>query len=232
MMPTIEQLRVQANRTVPGKIAFQLSMWDFNKPTYEQWVTLVEEAVYYQLTGMSQRRSDFHDLDEDALSSFVTHGLNCLRLTAKGEKINGNTDITVSYDDFIWLAEAKLGDDVNKIYGGYLQLTKRYATGIPNQSSGGMLLYCTNQSSKAVLAGWRAALDAQVPHSNSRLFNNITFRSSDRSEATELDLEIMHYAFPLWHNPQEEKLKLSAAARKNARKAKRGVKKRELSEDE
>lgn len=224
-MHTIKELRDRAEESVAGKLHFQLLMWKFSKPNYAEWVCLVEEAITYELGELCQRRNDFHDLDEDALTAVIVMALKSLSLSARGSVVNGNSDLTVSYDDFVWLGEAKIARDLTTVYGGYLQLTQRYMPATRNQSSGGMLLYCTGGQALAILEGWRAALSTQAPKANVRDGDvPFTFRSSDVSDSSGTEIDIVHVAFPLLYEPKEDILKLTNAALSAGRKAKRSAK--------
>lgn len=217
---TIEDLRREAHKTEVGRLHFSLLIWKFKRPSYEEWVKLVEDAVYYQVIQMAGRRNDFNDLDEDALTAIIQISLDNLNLDVSAKVVNGNTDISVEFDTYKWLGEAKIASDASKIYHGYQQLTSRYATGIKNQSSGGLLLYCQHDAADVILSGWRAALEIQVPSCNARKgMQPLSFRSDDVCQSTGLGLEILHFAIPLHHKPQEDEVKLSETAIKAARKA-------------
>lgn len=226
MNVSIAQLREQAQQTIPGKISFQLLFWAFNKPNYGDWADLVEEAVMFELTEICQRKNDFHDVDEDTLTATIVIALNNLGFKASGKVVNGNADLAIVYDVYLWLGEAKIARDTNTIFGGYLQLTQRYATGIKEQCRCGMLLFCQEQSAKEVLAGWRAALIVEVPDSNPRDQSSLlAFRSVDTAVSSGLELDIIHIAFPLKHEPQDATRTLSKAAQVASKAAKRSAKK-------
>ena len=221
---TVEDLRREAYKSPVKRLHFDILMWAFNPPAYNVWVESVEDAVQFEVGLMTERRPDLHDLDEDAISAVLNISLQNLGLEASAKFVNGNTDITIQHNSYRWLGEAKFGNDVGKLYKGYLQLTARYATGIEGQSSGGMLIYCTHDSAKVALAGWRAALEAQHPDCNARAGKGaLTFRSDDVCQATGAPLDIFHVAFPLYHNPLEATKKLSEAAITAAREKRKEV---------
>lgn len=221
---TVEDLRKEAYKSPVSRLHFDILMWRFNQPSYPSWVELVENAVQFEVGLMTERRHDLHDLDEDAISAILNISLQNLNLDASAKFVNGNTDITIQYNTYKWLGEAKFGDDVGKLYKGYLQLTTRYATGMEGQLAGGMLIYCPNGSAKTALAGWRAALEVQLPSCNSKDGKvALTFRSEDICEATGAKLDIVHIAVPLHHKPLEAEKKLSTKAIKAARSERKKV---------
>ena len=224
MEPTVDELRREAYKSPVSRLHFDILMWGFNPPSYPDWVELVEGAIQFEMRLMTERRHDLHDLDEDALSAILNISLKNLNLDASAKFVNGNTDLTVEYNGYKWLGEAKFGDDVAKVYKGYLQLTTRYATGVSGQSAGGMLIYCPHSSANVALAAWRAALEKQLPSCNSRDGEvELTFRSEDTCVATGAKLDIVHIALPLYHKPLEAKKKLTAESIKAARDERKKV---------
>ena len=201
-------------------------MWHFNEPSYAEWCALVEDALLYEAAQMSNRKSDFHDLDEDALSATLLVALNNLALDASGRVVNGNCDLTIKRGDYLWLGEAKIAGNTSNIHGGYLQLRDRYDSGVAGQDRGGMVIYCQTDSTKAVLAGWRAALEKVVPSSapKDHPSSALAFTSSDTSPVTGETLSLIHIAFPLFHKPTDPTATLPADAAQASRLAKARVK--------
>lgn len=227
MERTASDLRAEAYKTPTGALHFDILWWNFDPPTYEKWAKRVEEALHHQVGLLAERRHDFHDLDEDELSGIVSIALQNLNLDASAKVVNGNTDLTVQYNGFKWLGEAKLGHDVGKIFKGYLQLTTRYATGMNGQTRGGMLIYCTKGNAQVVLDGWKAGLEAQIPGCNAHDGEvQLAFRSDDECKATGAKLEILHIAVPLYHDPQDAKRGLSKTAKKAANDARKLARKK------
>lgn len=211
------------------QLRLALLLWKVNKPTYEQWVDLVESAVAYEVRQLTGRRSDLHDLSEDALTAVLVIALGSLGLSATSTYVNGNCDVKIDYaDEYVWLGEAKLFNGVSHVWGGYLQLTSRYATGMPGQNAGGILLYCVKASAGELLAEWRGALTSKVGHADAtdgRL--PLTFASKEVCASTGLPLSLTHFAFPLFHSPQEDVIKLGrpdfAAGRRSRDVAKKAA---------
>lgn len=222
MGPTVEELRREAQKTAVGRLHWAIQLWNFDRPTYEAWVELVEDAVLFQIRLVAQSKSNFHVLGEDQISRVIDIGLKNLNLDSSAMYINGNTDITIRFDTYCWLGEAKLALDNSKILHGYDQLTSRYASGMTGQTSGGMLLYVTRDNAQVTLDSWRAALAVQVPncdHRDGRV--PLTFCSSDVCQSTGQALQITHFAVPLLHDPQEAKRGLSEAAKAAGRAARK-----------
>lgn len=214
MTVTIKSLRERMEKgTADQKMRFALLMWDFQKPTYADWIELLEGAILFQVSQMATHRNYLQDSGEDLLTSVLVIGLSSLGLEATHSMVNGNCDVTIRYGDYLWIGEAKIFTGVTVVWGGYLQLTQRYSTGLPNHNKGGMLIYCIKDSAKALLAEWKAALFEQLPHCNPVDDGHpLCFRSSDVVSSSGLDISITHFSFPLLHDPVEDKIKLTKSA--------------------
>lgn len=223
-LPSIEDLKREAEKTEVGRLHWAIQYWNFQRPAYEDWADLVEDAVTHVFRLMAEARDDFNDLDEDALSSVLNTGLKMLNLSASAKSINGNCDVAVEHDTYKWLGEAKIAKDVSKIYHGYEQLTSRYGTGTEGQTRGGILLYVNHDNAKVTLAGWRDALLHELPECNARDGRvALSFKSDGLCAATGAAIEITHFALPLHHAPQEDKRRLSSGALKAAADARNRV---------
>lgn len=191
-----------------------LFLWRFDKPSYDVWSGLVEKVISYEVSKISQKRADLNDLNEDALTAVLVIALESIGLQASSARVNGNCDVVIGYnDEYTWLGEAKLFTGVSHVWGGYLQLTTRYSSGLPNHNRGGMLLYCQKDNASVLLGEWRATLRAQLGRSDDTDgVLPLTFTSSDMCASTGLELKLTHFAFPLYHAPQENIIKLSKHA--------------------
>ncbi len=225
MTITVAEIRARECRTACGRLRFQIMMADYEQPSYEAWCDLVEDAVRLQADELAKRRHTLQGVSEDGLTTALILGLKMLGLGASSSVVNGNCDVVVEFGDFLWLGEAKIDSGVSKIWGGYLQLTQRYGTGLSHQSRGGMLLYCFRDSGSALLAEWRAALQSQRPACDAVDGRaSLTFHSSDVVEATGLAIRVMHFAVSLRHSPTEDIERLTDDSLSMARNAKKKVK--------
>jgi len=219
-------LRELASGDGADALRANLLLWRFVRPSYNEWVERVEDSIAFEVAQISRRKADLQGLDEDGITALLVIALESLGLDASSAVVNGNCDVVVSYAaEYQWLGEAKIFKGVAVVWGGYLQLTRRYAAALPGQDRGGMLLYCFKNSATELLDEWRAALSAQVPTSNAQLGRlPLSFSSRDACQATGLEFSILHFAFPLLHKPVEDTVKLTEAAfqaAKSARKASR-----------
>lgn len=223
---TVEMLR-QAARNPVETLNLEILMWKFERPSYSKWVGQLERFLLHITSLIGTKRDRLKGLSEDALTSIFDISFQAINISSSAKAVNGNVDLAIEYEDYMWLGEAKIAHSVSVIYGGYLQLTSRYTTGMLGQTSGGMLLYCQDERADVTIAGWKAALSKQVSVSNVQPGpTDLSFRSSDMCAATGATLDILHLAVPLHHEPQEELRKLSPASSMAARKARDEVKAR------
>jgi hypothetical protein len=208
-------------------LRFQLLLWKFDRPSYDKWADAVEDCLESIMRQMAAKKNDIQDLSEDALTAQVTTNLTCFGLNATSARVGGNVDVSVSYaDGYLWIGEAKIFTGVAHVWDGYLQLTRRYSTGLLTHSRGGLLLYCYKEHADELLAEWRAVLTAQVDSiSISDGSRELTFLSADDSIATGQLYSVTHFAFPLHHNPVDGQIKLKSSAMAAGQKVKKEMKK-------
>ena len=203
-------------------LRLQILMWKVDRPSYESWADAVEGCIEHVVRNMAIKKNDIQRLTEDALTAQVTTGLSCFGLNATSGRVGGNVDVVISYaDEYIWLGEAKIFTGGAHVWDGYQQLTTRYNTGLDVHSRGGILLYCYKDRADVLLAEWRATLNVQCEFaalSDGKL--ELTFLSKEDCRGTGKPYSVTHFAFPLLHDPQDGKIKLSPAASAAGRRAK------------
>jgi hypothetical protein len=213
-------------RTAADRLRHQVFVWKIKgNPTYEEWVDVVEEALYEELQFMFNQRHSLQDMHEDSLTILIVRALSNLGFYATRETKGGNCDLVVQFGDFSWLGEAKIHTGASKIYGGYLQLKGRYGSGLAGQSRGGVLMYCYDREAQATLEEWANVLRNELPNANpvpGRF--PLTLHSDDVIPATGLPMKICHYAFPLQYQPLEDVVKLSPAGKAATREVRKARK--------
>lgn len=221
----VSDWRRAADKDELSALSFMLLQWNVVKPNYDEWADAVEGAVSCAMSLMAQRKNDIQALHEDALTAQLTGYLECLGLEARSARVGGNCDVTVRYGTtYLWLGEAKIFTGVSPVWDGYLQLTTRYRTELTRHSRGGMLLYCYKEPAAPLLAEWRATLTEQVEGIQIRDgVIELSFRSNEPVEPGVAPYQVTHFAFPLFHEPKDRKIKLKATARKSGSDAKKAA---------
>lgn len=82
-------------------------------------------------------------LSEDLMTTIIIDLLGQNNLNASSKVVGGNVDIVVEMEgnDYQWLCEAKLDNNVDHVAEGFLQLTTRYASVEREDREGGVLVY-------------------------------------------------------------------------------------------
>ena len=187
------------------RLRLEICLWSFQKPSHAKWADSVELAIEHVMREMAAHRNYLHE-DEDALTSTLVIALKCCGLSASHAMVNGNCDVTVRHAEFEWIGEAKIARGVTVVYGGYNQLTERYAPGVDSHARGGLLIYVFKDPAARFLAEWRAALGAQ--HKELKIEDgpiDLSFRSSGELASTGMMFSVVHFAFPLKHDPQDDR---------------------------
>lgn len=221
----IAELRHMAAGNERDALSFMLFQWDVNPRPYEEWADAVEGAMSFIAGLLAVRRNDLQDLGEDALTAMITAGLECIGLDASSSRVGGNCDVTIRFrGQYLWLGEAKIFNGVAHVWGGYQQLVTRYRTELQSHSRGGLLLYCFKGAAGPLLASWRAALSVQVAGiATQDGSKQLSFCSQEPIADGECAYTVTHFAFPLFHDPQDGKTKLSPEAFEAAREAKKAT---------
>ncbi|WDL56134.1 hypothetical protein [Xanthomonas campestris] len=94
---TMDQWRANAQLSPVKQLHFKIMMWDFDRPLYDEWVQLVEDAVLHQISLIANKRNHFKDLSEDTLTGIIELSLTNLELNCAAKNINGNVDIVIEY---------------------------------------------------------------------------------------------------------------------------------------
>lgn len=110
--------------------------------THAQILEQLERALKLAINHLVKNRKYKQASCEDALNTDLVSMLSMNGIPAKHDvKIGGHTDISIEIrDDFLWIAEAKHWRGQTWIFKGFRQLMTRYATGMPGQDHGAVII--------------------------------------------------------------------------------------------
>lgn len=220
---TVRTLRSVATSPLK-KVRLNQLLSTFDVPPYDQWADDLEVAIASGCIKLAQRRN-YLKPGEDNLTNVLLMFLDGLGFDARMEVVNGNSDISVRLDDYLWIGEAKIGTNVSWLLKGYAQLTDRYATGQRYQDRGGLVVYCVQESVAETMTAWRAALavdrnsHTQTPWNGS----DEAFHSVGESPATGRPFRVLHVAAAMLHQPNDATVTISKGASAAAKTAKQSV---------
>lgn len=187
--------------TTPGRIQLQMSL----ASTHSERLRLVEDAIDYIAQEFTKTRQHRQEMSEDALSLDIILGLKCMGIQASHDtQYGGHCDIVVeAKDEFLWIAEAKIHNAYDWLLQGFEQLDRRYATGLPGQDAGEMIIYCKGQRADQVTTEWLRRLGEARPDVTIEVCNGdpLVRRSVHTHSGTGSQFKVRHRTIPLYFSP-------------------------------
>lgn len=200
-----------AAKTTPEKIRLKLMR---GVTRYDEFSDLIETALNYSVGEMVKAKNIINpasqnkdQMDEDQLTLTLSGPLKGMGFDISHSKnVGGNCDISVEGDsEMLWLGEAKIYSNYGKLMGGFQQLCDRYASGMPNQTRGALLIYFFSGQVSTVMQNWRKYVEESREKlvANDVANNPMQFRTSEPHGATQISLNVLHMPVPLMHDPTD-----------------------------
>lgn len=163
-----------------------------------------DEIVYQAINScarlIARYPKEASTLGEDQLSVMMLSKLEGLGLNASHDTTSGgHCDIFIKEGDhLLWLGEAKLVDGQKNahIEDGYLQLFSRYATALPSQDKGGLIIFCNCSRIDQILENWATHIEAKRPN-----LERLEFDTDQIEYFTEEPHSSNGRKFRVWHKP-------------------------------
>lgn len=194
-------------QTVPQRISLKLSLVHKTSDPYATFVGLIDEAISHISIQMARNKNVLKGMGEDQLTTNVIAYLHGMGFVALFEANNGgNCDISIhGADDMVWLGEAKIYRSGRNLLSGLQQLVDRYATGLPNQDRGSLIIYILTKNAKKVMRTWNSRLVIKMTKGKvlSAPGNDLSFKTTVEHAGSGRDLLIKHVPFVLFHEPTE-----------------------------
>ena len=186
--------------------AFEIQLRIQAAETHEEMLKQLERALALAISHLVRNRKYKQGLDEDQRTVELVSLLQMAGFPAYHDvKIGGHTDISVEMrDGFLWIGEAKNWTGQSWIFKGFRQLLTRYATGLPSQNNGAIIIYFDQEKAGELLAKWEKALSRQWKLTgNIQKVNCLQFDSAHPHKGTGETFYVKHYAVPLYWNPED-----------------------------
>lgn len=141
-----------------------------NVGSYKEFLDFLYDDLEFVITRLTHHRDKYAagmktnpKEGEDLINTNIVDMLTCRGWTATHDThVNGHADIVVkvSYEDYLWIGESKINQGGSYIHKGFKQLLHRYATGLPDESAGGVLIYMTQtkKTQTQVMEDWKQIL--------------------------------------------------------------------------
>jgi hypothetical protein len=170
-------------------------------------VELVEDAIDWIAQEHSKTRQHRYDRDEDGLTTDIITDLKSMGFDASHDKdYGGHSDIVIeARDDFLWLGEAKIHSGYGWLLKGFQQLDTRYATALPGQDSGGLIIYVNQERVDQVMDRWSTHLSENRPDVTIEtcIKNPLARRSSHVHQRTGRPFKVRHVPISLYFKPKD-----------------------------
>lgn len=229
---TQRDLEVHAASSAARGLRFRVMQWGAgDPPDYSEFVEKVQLATALSCNLLGTNPKLQQNKKEDELTEFVIAYMMGLGFDARFDSmIGGHCDMVVSFnDDYKWLAEAKIYTNHSWVWQGYQQLATRYQPGNPNNSYGGMLIYCFKPNTTAQMVEWQNYMKSQ---DSELLFPTGPvlpiaglFYSQHDSARTGLAQTVAHFAVPLNWAPATKATKTTKTSAKSGATKKTAAKK-------
>lgn len=199
-------LRDMLNRAY-NNTAYDVQLRMQSADTHEEILKQLERALTMAIGHLVRNRKYKQGQSEDALTTDLISMLNMNGIPAFHDvKIGGHTDISVEMrDGFLWIGEAKHWTGKSWVFKGFRQLMTRYATGLPGQDNGAILIYFEKEKPSELLTKWRTSLGKLTELTGDIVeVNELQFNSAHPHKGTGRTFKVKHYGVPLYWNPEDE----------------------------
>lgn len=201
--PTLSDLLNRARSSPAFGIQLRIQAAETNADLLKQ----VDRAVAYAVREMVANRKHKQKLTEDQRTVEIVSLLKTLGLPAIHDaEIGGHTDISISMlEDFIWIAEAKNWRGSAWAFKGFRQLLTRYATGLPGQDNGAVLIYFEQPDAAGLMTKWRTNLSKL--QSDTHLIEDVRplqFATRHTHIGAGTPFSVQHIGVPLYWKPDDD----------------------------
>lgn len=200
-MPTrisLKQLRERAYDNPGATITLRL----LSAETFDEELICIEDAINYAIEILVENRHLKQNLSEDQRTSEIVGNLKSMGLRANhDEQIGGHVDFVVRTRRLLWLGEAKNWGGCERASRGIHQLLTRYSTGLPGQSSGGVILYIEQRDAASLMITWRNHIVSEHLARSVDAISELSFRSHHDHASTGTKFSVRHFPVPLYWRP-------------------------------
>ena len=173
---------------------------------HEERLTQVEAAIDWIAQEHSKTRQHRYGRSEDALTTDIITDLRAMGFAASHDQdYGGHSDIVIeARDDFLWLGEAKIHRSYDWLLKGFQQLDTRYATALPGQDTGGLIIYCKTERIDQIMDRWCQRLLKKRPDVTIETgANPLIRRSTHVHNRTGRPFRVRHVPISLYFRPQD-----------------------------
>lgn len=133
--------------------------------SYDDFLARLYSAIDKIIISLQKNPQIYGEMTEDQLTQIIIDRLSDFDFNAYSDpNVGGHVDLSVDYpgESYLWLGEAKIDNNKEHVYEGFLQLTTRYATGEKNQTAGGIIIYIKNHPIVDFMNGLKEHFQQQI----------------------------------------------------------------------
>ncbi|WP_321866751.1 hypothetical protein [Paraburkholderia tropica] len=177
--------------------------------TYEEFVGVLYKDLNEIFQRLESARPYYHKASEDAITIAIAHQLKGKYIANHDADNNGHCDLVVEsrfHPTFKWLGEAKIDRGPAYDWGGWLQLTTRYANASPGNDHGGLLLYMRDENAAGRLNDWADHIKGQgiaCTFEDKTARGQLAFSVESVDKGSGVTYRVRHMAVSLFHDPQK-----------------------------
>jgi hypothetical protein len=209
-------LKLLAKRT---GLSIHLELMEYwaGDPNPVELCSLIDQAVDQCAATMAMFPKEYDPQKEDQLTIALIVQLDKFGFNVSHDATSGgHCDIVIrDAGNFLWLGEAKKVSSVdnNWIAGGFDQLMVRYATGLPAQDSGSLIIFCNCSRVDQILTSWKEYLLEKYDgvSISAHDHDEIWYRSERISERTGRPYRVRHKPISVYFPPLHGETSLKTA---------------------
>lgn len=176
---------------------------------YGDFVSVVETRLGQISKEMVRSCNYFQEKSEDEITFHIISHFKGWGFGAQHDSmIGGHVDISIEYDDYLWMAEAKIHSSYLTLQRGWEQLNSRYSTGMKDEDRGAFLIYNFNKNALSVTKEWRLRLKEFYPDLTFAPYNeqDLDFRTNGKHVKSGRDFFVTHFNIPLHFDPKDREM--------------------------
>lgn len=152
-------LALQAEKYIDGNATSFFSI-----KSYSLFIEIIEKTVQKSIAQL-ETNPKFLQVGEDQITNILCIALRMAGINADHDSMEGgHADIVIKNIRYKWIAEAKIKDDTYDyawLWGGFMQLTERYATNTAGCNKAGFFVYVKQPNSKRTMERWKAHMEGK-----------------------------------------------------------------------
>jgi hypothetical protein len=192
-----------------AKITFRIFMIPTRQDPYEEFLSIVHDAIDLTTKQLNTSAKLSHNLSEDEITDKIIMSLQSMSLPAQHDRfVGGHVDICIElFGRYMWIAEAKKINTMNNshLIGGINQLITRYEFSDPTQCHMSLLIYCNTENTKRIMTEWASHLPINKKIDNISFCpkNPLVLNSEHTSEKSGLPIYVRHVPYSIYFNPSK-----------------------------